>query len=132
MKQNLNEKCYKFFLRMANPTRIAILELLREGVKNVTEISAALNQEQSMISHNFKLLERCRFVFFRKKKEEILLLPQQRTDGADNHTIHFPRKGKLPYKRTMPSQPRIGKKGKQGSIKLYIFGSTMRGIAGWF
>ncbi len=70
MKQNINETCYQFFSTLANPTRIAILELLREGAKNVTEISEALNQEQSMISHNLKPLERCRFIFSERKKKK--------------------------------------------------------------
>jgi ferredoxin/DNA-binding transcriptional ArsR family regulator len=55
---------------LANPTRLAILELLRDGPRNVTEISEALNQEQSMISHNLKPLERCRFVFSERRKKE--------------------------------------------------------------
>ncbi len=70
MKQNINETCYQFFSTLANPTRIAILELLREGEKNVTEISEALNQEQSMISHNLRPLERCKFIFSERKKKK--------------------------------------------------------------
>jgi len=70
MKQNISETCNQFFSTLANPTRLAILELLRDGPKNVTEISEALNQEQSMISHNLKPLERCRFVFSERKKKE--------------------------------------------------------------
>jgi len=70
MKQNLTQTCYHFFSTLANPTRLAILELLRDGPKNVTEISEALNQEQSMISHNLKPLERCRFVFSERRKKE--------------------------------------------------------------
>ena len=70
MKQNLSETCYQFFSTLANPTRLAILELLRNGPKNVTEISEALNQEQSMISHNLKPLERCRFIFSERRKKE--------------------------------------------------------------
>ncbi|MGQ9461036.1 MAG: ArsR/SmtB family transcription factor [Candidatus Bathyarchaeaceae archaeon] len=70
MKQNLSETCYQFFSTLANPTRLAILELLRDGSKNVTEIAEALKQEQSMISHNLKPLERCRFVFSERRKKE--------------------------------------------------------------
>jgi len=70
MKQNMSETCNQFFSTLANPTRLAILELLRDGPRNVTEISEALNQEQSMISHNLKPLERCRFVFSQRKKKE--------------------------------------------------------------
>ena len=70
MKQNLSETCHQFFSTLANPTRLAILELLRDGPRNVTDISEALNQEQSMISHNLKPLERCRFVFSERRKKE--------------------------------------------------------------
>ena len=70
MKQNLSETCNQFFSTLANPTRLAILELLRDGSRNVTEISEALGQEQSMISHNLKPLVRCRFVFSERRKKE--------------------------------------------------------------
>jgi len=70
MKRGLSETCHLFFSTLANPTRLAILELLREGPRNVTEISEALNQEQSMISHNLRPLERCRFVFSERRKKE--------------------------------------------------------------
>ena len=70
MKHDLSETCYLFFSTLANPTRLAILELLRSGSKNVTEISEALDQEQSMISHNLKPLVRCRFVFSERRKKE--------------------------------------------------------------
>jgi len=70
MKQNVSETCNQFFSTLANPTRLAILELLRDGPRNVTEIAEALNQEQSMISHNLKPLERCKFVFSERRKKE--------------------------------------------------------------
>jgi len=62
MKKDLCETCYVFFSTLSNPTRLAILELLREGPKNVTEISRSLNQEQSMVSHNLKPLLQCHFI----------------------------------------------------------------------
>lgn len=70
MKEPLSEVCYQFFSTLANPTRLAILELLREGPKNVTEIAEALKKEQSLISHNLKPLLRCRFVFSERRKRE--------------------------------------------------------------
>jgi len=70
VKQNLSETCYLFFSTLANPTRLAIMELLRDRPRSVTEISEALNQEQSMISHNLKPLERCKFVFSERRKKE--------------------------------------------------------------
>ncbi|UCD96714.1 MAG: winged helix-turn-helix transcriptional regulator [Candidatus Bathyarchaeota archaeon] len=72
MKRNLSETCYDFFSTLANPTRLAVLELLRDGPKNVTDIANTLNQEQSMISHNLKPLERCRFIFSERRKKEHL------------------------------------------------------------
>jgi len=70
VKRNLSKTCYKFFSTLANPTRLAILEFLRNGSKSVTEISEALSQEQSMISHNLKPLERCMFVFSERRKKK--------------------------------------------------------------
>lgn len=64
------ETCHLFFAALANPTRLAILETLADGPKNVAEISEALHQEQSMISHNLKPLEECVFVFSEKKGRE--------------------------------------------------------------
>jgi len=62
-KSSVNDTCHKFFSTLANPTRLAILETLLDGPKNVAELSEALNHEQSMISHNLKPLVECVFVF---------------------------------------------------------------------
>lgn len=70
MKRGLSETCYVFFSTLANPTRLAILELLRNAPKNVSEIAKTLNQEQSMVSHNLRVLERCKFVFSERKGKE--------------------------------------------------------------
>ncbi|MFQ6073840.1 MAG: ArsR/SmtB family transcription factor [Candidatus Bathyarchaeia archaeon] len=81
VKRNLSETCYLFFSTLANPTRLAILELLRDGPRNVTEISEALKQEQSMISHNLKPLERCKFVFSQRRKKERFYFLNKETMG---------------------------------------------------
>ena len=70
MKRGLSEACYLFFATLANPTRLAILELLRDGSKNVTEIAKALDQEQSMVSHNLKPLVRCSLVLVKRRWKE--------------------------------------------------------------
>jgi ArsR family transcriptional regulator len=70
MKRGLSEMCYVFFKVLANPTRLAILEALRDRSRSVTEIAESLKQEQSMISHNLKTLERCRFVFSERKAKQ--------------------------------------------------------------
>jgi len=79
MKRDLGESCYLFFSTLANPTRLAILELLRNGSKNVTEIADVLNQEQSMISHNLKPLVRCGFVLVERKGKERIYTLNERT-----------------------------------------------------
>jgi len=78
MKRGLSETCYVFFKVLANPARLAILELLRERPRSVSEIVGKLKQEQSMISHNLESLEKCRFVFSeRKEKQRIYSLNKE-------------------------------------------------------
>jgi DNA-binding transcriptional ArsR family regulator len=78
MKPCSTEACHLFFATLANPTRLAILEVLADGPRNVADISEALGQEQSMISHNLKPLEECAFVFSeRKGRERIYRLNNQ-------------------------------------------------------
>ena len=79
MKHTLSETCHIFFSTLSNPTRLAILELLRDKAKNVTEISKALNQEQSMISHNLRPLEKCGFVFLERRGGEHFYSPNKET-----------------------------------------------------
>jgi DNA-binding transcriptional ArsR family regulator len=62
MKQGQNNICYGFFSTLANPTRLAILEQLANGPLNVSGLAELLKQEQSMIRHNLKFLERCHFI----------------------------------------------------------------------
>jgi ArsR family transcriptional regulator len=67
MKCCITETCHQFFSTLANPTRIAILEILQNGPKNVAEISQELKHERTMISHNLKPLEDCAFIFSERK-----------------------------------------------------------------
>jgi len=121
MKQNLSETCHQFFSTLANPTRLAILELLRDGPKNVTEIAEALNQEQSMISHNLKPLERCRFVFSeRRKKERLYFLNKETIEKLfkifSYHAEKYcPTKGKCLTNKVLKEQ-----KKKDASHSLYL------------
>ena len=70
MKRGLSDICYGFFSTLANPTRIAILERLQDGPMNVSGLATMLEQEQSMISHNLKLLEKCNFISSEKRGKE--------------------------------------------------------------
>ncbi len=67
MKNSTNDTCHLFFSTLANPTRLAILETLQDGPKNVAELAKLLSHERSMISHNLKPLEDCVFVFSERK-----------------------------------------------------------------
>mgnify|MGYP000595488398 CR=1 FL=1 len=121
MKQTLSETCYLFFSTLSNPTRLAILELLRDGPKNVTEISKALNQEQSMISHNLRPLERCGFIFSeRRKKERYYSLNKETMESLFETFVYHakkycPTKGKCLTSRQLHQQ-----KKKDASNSLYV------------
>jgi len=105
MKQGLSESCHLFFSTLGNPTRLAILELLRQGSRNVTEITQVLGQEQSMISHNLRRLVRCGFVFVeRQGKERIYSLNTRTMDPLfeliDFHVQNYcPKKGACRYRK---------------------------------
>ena len=70
MKRGMSDVCYGFFSTLANPTRIAILERLQDGPMNVSGLATLLEQEQSMISHNLKLLEKCNFISSQRRGKE--------------------------------------------------------------
>ena len=62
MEDFSNEAYYLFFSTLANRTRLAIIDVLREGPKNISGVSDALEQEETKVSHNLKLLERSALV----------------------------------------------------------------------
>lgn len=121
MKRNLSEICYQFFSTLANPTRLAILELLRYGSKNVTEISKALNQEQSMISHNLRLLERCRFVFSeRRKKEHLYSLNKETMEPLFKMFAHHSKKYCPTEGKCLTDKGLRERKKREASDTLYL------------
>ncbi len=90
MKRGLTETCYGFFSTLANPTRLAILEKLREAPMSVTDLAEAIGQEQSMISHNLRTLERCNLIgSVRNGKEKIYAVNKETVEGifrvVENH-----------------------------------------------
>ena len=62
MKEFCNEAYYLIFSTLANRTRLAIIDVLRDGPRNVTEISKALEQSDKIISDNLKPLMKCTIV----------------------------------------------------------------------
>ena len=82
MKKGLTEICYKFFNNLSNPTRLATLEKLMEKPMSVNELADALEQEQSMISHNLKPLLKCNFIFIEKQGKKNIYSANQETIGT--------------------------------------------------
>src|SRR3989304_3192502 len=62
MKEFCNEAYYLLFCALANRTRLAIIDVLKDGRKNASEISKALEQEESVIALNLRPLEKCAIV----------------------------------------------------------------------
>ena len=62
---------YKIFFGTLNSKfRVEIINLLRKESKNVTEISKALNMNQTTVSHNLARLKKCGFVFVKNNGKE--------------------------------------------------------------
>jgi DNA-binding transcriptional ArsR family regulator len=100
MKKGLTNTCHRFFTNLANPTRLAAIEQLMEKPMSVTELATALNQEQSMISHNLKPLLECNLVTSEKQgKKHVYSLNQETIlpifSIIQNHAKKFcPKNGK--------------------------------------
>ncbi|MBW2993564.1 metalloregulator ArsR/SmtB family transcription factor [Candidatus Woesearchaeota archaeon] len=59
-----------FFETISNKTRMKIVEALMAKDMSVSEICRKLNEEQSKVSHNLKILKDCRFVDCKTKGKE--------------------------------------------------------------
>ncbi|MDT7864709.1 MAG: metalloregulator ArsR/SmtB family transcription factor [Thermoproteota archaeon] len=67
------EKAYKlFFKAISNPTRLKIINVLRNGPKTVTEIVNETGFEQSRVSHNLKCLLDCGFIENKRKGKYVI------------------------------------------------------------
>ena len=61
----------KFFRGFADPTRLAILECLRDGEVQATEIAKRLNQSESNISNHLSCLMDCGLIRNRRNGRNI-------------------------------------------------------------
>lgn len=59
MENFSNEAYYRFFSALANRTRLALIDALKEEDKTLSEISNALKQEPDNIRQNLEVLEHC-------------------------------------------------------------------------
>ena len=94
MKKGLTEICYRFFTNLANPTRLAALEQLMQKPMSVNEIATALEQEQSMISHNLKPLLQCNLIAIKKQGKKHIYIANEETmrpifAAIENHAQKF-------------------------------------------
>jgi DNA-binding transcriptional ArsR family regulator len=94
MKKGLTTICHRFFTNLSNPTRLAALEQLMQKPQTVTELATALQQEQSMISHNLKPLLDCNLVTIQKQGKKHLYTANEETltpifKAIENHAQKF-------------------------------------------
>lgn len=59
-----------FFRNLANPLKIKIILELKNGNRNVNDLSRELGVEQSKVSHALMLLKKCNIVKASKKGKE--------------------------------------------------------------
>jgi predicted transcriptional regulator len=57
MENFANEAYYLFFSTLSNRTRLAIIDVLKEGPKNISGISKALEQDETTVAYNLNRLE---------------------------------------------------------------------------
>ena len=70
MKEFCNEAYYLIFSTLANRTRLAIIDVLRDGPKNISEISTALEQGDAIVIENLKPMAKCAFVLLQGTGKE--------------------------------------------------------------
>lgn len=74
----LKVKVFKIF---SDPTRLRILEVLREKEHNVSELIEKLNLKQSTVSQHLKMLKECGAVVNRKNGRESIYMIRDKRIG---------------------------------------------------
>jgi DNA-binding transcriptional ArsR family regulator len=69
MKEFSNDAYFMLFSTLANRTRLAIIDVLKDDAKTVSEISSALRQDADVISQNLKPLVKCAVVLSTDSKK---------------------------------------------------------------
>jgi len=73
MNERILELKAEVLKTLAQPTRLKILELLRNGEKCICEIVPALNGEQSNISRHISLMQKSHLVTTRKDGVKVMV-----------------------------------------------------------
>ncbi|WP_229838789.1 ArsR/SmtB family transcription factor, partial [Deinococcus piscis] len=67
MNQPIHQYKAKFFKALGHPLRLAILDVLRDGEKTVTQLQEMTGGEQASISQHLAVLRTNHFVTYRKE-----------------------------------------------------------------
>jgi DNA-binding transcriptional ArsR family regulator len=89
MKDFSNEAYYLLFSTLANRTRLAIIDVLKDGPKSISEISAALKQEQDTVSANLKQLEKSVLVISESSRNDRLYSLNKEIIEPLSHVLEF-------------------------------------------
>ena len=73
MEERVLELKAEILKALAQPTRLKILELLRNGEKCICEIVPAINGEQSNISRHISLMQKSRLIATRKDGVKVMV-----------------------------------------------------------
>lgn len=73
MEERILEMKAEVLKALAQPTRLKILELLRNGEKCICEIVPAINGEQSNISRHISLMQKSHLVTTRKDGVKVMV-----------------------------------------------------------
>ena len=73
MEKRVLELKAELLKALAQPTRLRILELLREGEKCICEIVPAINGEQSNVSRHISLMQKSHLVTTRKDGVKVMV-----------------------------------------------------------
>lgn len=73
MKERVLELKAEILKALAQPTRLKILELLREGEKCICEIVPAINGEQSNISRHISVMQKSGLITTRKDGVRVMV-----------------------------------------------------------
>ncbi|MDP1694441.1 MAG: metalloregulator ArsR/SmtB family transcription factor [Candidatus Woesearchaeota archaeon] len=87
-----------FFGTLISESRLRIINILRKGKKNVTELAAVLHLDQTAVSHDLARLKKCGFVqteiqgkyhYYMLNEKTILPLMQLIDHHMSQHCIHI-------------------------------------------
>ena len=92
-------EAYKiFFGTLVSESRLKIINILREGKKNVSELISELKMDQTHVSHDLQRLRRCgfvktekdgKFIYYSLNKETIGQLMSIIDKHMNNYCVHI-------------------------------------------